>query len=118
MTNEPDTNGGGTAAAVERGETLRGRRSGSRYVRIIRPSIDDLVSDEPDYAGDFRSEAPDYLVAEERVLEPQHLLGRGVGLVWRTLVGRRIPTHREIHERLTKVKVLAVFASDNISSSA
>jgi len=104
--------------AVEQGQTLHGRRPGSRYVRIIRPSAEDLVSDTPDYADKFRPEAPDYLVAEERVLESQNMVGRCVGLVWRTLVGRRIASHREIHERLSKVKGLAVFASDNISSSA
>jgi amino acid transporter len=38
--------------------------------------------------------------------------------VRRTLLGRPIPTERESHERLNKVKGLAVFASDNISSSA
>src|SRR5205823_14947567 len=34
------------------------------------------------------------------------------------LVGRRIPTEGEIHERIGVLKGLAVFASDNISSSA
>jgi amino acid transporter len=36
----------------------------------------------------------------------------------RFLFGRRIPTEHEIHERLGVAKGLAVFASDNISSSA
>ena len=34
------------------------------------------------------------------------------------LIGRPISTEHEEHERLTKVKALAVFSSDNISSSA
>ena len=36
----------------------------------------------------------------------------------RLVIGRRIATEREIHERIGPVKGLAVFASDNISSSA
>ncbi len=34
------------------------------------------------------------------------------------LVGRPISSDHETHERLTKVKALAVFSRDNISSSA
>ena len=34
------------------------------------------------------------------------------------LIGRPISTEREEHERLTKLKALAIFSSDNISSSA
>ena len=34
------------------------------------------------------------------------------------LIGRPIHSEREEHERLTKVKGLAIFSSDNISSSA
>jgi len=34
------------------------------------------------------------------------------------LIGRPIPSHREHEERLTKLKALAIFSSDNISSSA
>jgi amino acid transporter len=36
----------------------------------------------------------------------------------RTLIGKPFPTSREIHERLDKVRALAVFASDPISSNA
>jgi amino acid transporter len=36
----------------------------------------------------------------------------------RTLIGEPFPTSREIHERLDKVRALAVFASDPISSNA
>lgn len=36
----------------------------------------------------------------------------------RTLIGDPFPTSREIHERLDKVRALAVFASDPISSNA
>lgn len=38
--------------------------------------------------------------------------------VKRVLIGKPFPTSREIHERLDKVRALAVFASDPISSNA
>jgi hypothetical protein len=36
----------------------------------------------------------------------------------RTLIGKPFPTSREVHERLDKVRGLAIFASDPISSNA
>src|SRR5207244_11590633 len=45
-------------------------------------------------------------------------MGRVERGVRRTLIGRPIPTEREIHERLTKVKALAVYSSDVLSSVA
>ncbi|MCA9929321.1 MAG: APC family permease, partial [Anaerolineales bacterium] len=36
----------------------------------------------------------------------------------RTLIGNPFPTHQEMHERLDKVRALAIFASDPISSNA
>ena len=36
----------------------------------------------------------------------------------RTLLGKPFPTSQEVHERLDKVRGLAVFASDPISSNA
>ena len=36
----------------------------------------------------------------------------------RTVIGEPFPTSQEIHERLDKVRALAVFASDPISSNA
>lgn len=36
----------------------------------------------------------------------------------RTLIGEPFPTSREVHERLDKVRALAIFASDPISSNA
>ena len=43
---------------------------------------------------------------------------RVLGRVRSFVVGRPISSEREEHERLTKAKALAVFSSDNISSSA
>jgi amino acid transporter len=85
----------------------RGRLPGSRYVRIVRP-----------FADEFRSYAPGHLIATERVLQRHGPIGRFADGLRRALVGERIASEREIHERIGRVKGLAVFASDNISSSA
>src|SRR5712692_5832953 len=45
-------------------------------------------------------------------------VGRASELIRRILIGARIPTEREAHERIGVLKGLPVFASDNISSSA
>jgi amino acid transporter len=84
-----------------------GSRPGTRYVKIVQP-----------FAGDFRSQAPGHLVATERVLAPHGNLGRLRDAIRSVLVGRRIATEHEMHERIGVFKGLAVFASDNISSSA
>jgi amino acid transporter len=89
-------------------ERRRGKRPGDAYVRIVHPFEDAFRR------GDEEGE----LVATERtVLDrtgPTASLRR-----FRTwLIGRPISTEREEHERLTKVKALAIFSSDNISSSA
>ncbi|MGH2489011.1 MAG: amino acid permease, partial [Candidatus Limnocylindria bacterium] len=88
-------------------ERRRGQRPGDAYVRIVRP-----FEDEFEHAEEGR------LIASEKTLgEPTGLQAR-----WRALrhflVGRPISSEHEEHERLTKVKALAVFSSDNISSSA
>src|SRR5262249_16192109 len=66
----------------------------------------------------FEQPAPGHLVATERVFEPTGVVGRALDLVRRTFIGARIPNALEIHERVSTVKGLAVFASDNVSSSA
>jgi amino acid transporter len=91
---------------VER-ESVVGRRRGDRYVRIVRPS-----------QQEFERKDAGHLVATERVLAPTTGPGRLVDGVRRVLFGARIPTSLELGERIGKVKGLAVFASDNISSSA
>ena len=89
-------------------ERRRGKRPGDAYVRIVRP-FDDVF----EKGGDEGE-----LIATERTV-----LGRsgwhGALRQLRTwLIGRPIHSEREGHERLTKVKALAIFSSDNISSSA
>ncbi|MBI4492953.1 MAG: APC family permease [Chloroflexi bacterium] len=95
------------APDLEHRQVVRGKLPGTRYVRIVRP-----------FAREFRRQAPGHLVATERVLAPRGRLGQAVELLRRLLIGPRIPTERELHERVGVGKGLAVFASDNISSSA
>lgn len=73
-------------------------------VRIVRPA-------------DFRRTEGGF-VATERALEPSGGLGRRWANVRRFLIGRRLATEEEQAERVSKKVGLAVFASDNISSSA
>ena len=86
---------------------VRGGRPGDRYVKVVEP-----------FAADFRRRSPGHLVASERVLEPSGGLGRLADGLRRALIGPRIASEKEIGERIGPVKGLAIFASDNISSSA
>ncbi|MBI2939981.1 MAG: APC family permease [Chloroflexi bacterium] len=90
-----------------RREVVRGHHPGEQYIRIVRP-----------FARDFRRVDRGLLVAREAVLEPKGRIGKVWRAIRRVLIGPPIPSAHEIHERLTKVKALAIFASDNISSSA
>jgi amino acid transporter len=88
-------------------ERRRGQRPGDAYVRIVRP-----------FEEEFEHGEEGRLIASEKTLgEPTGWAAR-----WRAvrqfLVGRPISSEHEEHERLTKLKALAVFSSDNISSSA
>jgi len=89
-------------------ERRRGRRPGDAYVRIFHPFEDAFRR------GDEEGE----LVATERTVLDRTGWTAALrrGRTW--LIGRPISTEREEHERLTKVKGLAIFSSDNISSSA
>jgi amino acid transporter len=84
-----------------------GSRPGDRYVRVVQP-----------FGDSFRRQAPGHLVVSERVLRPKGAIGSAFDLLRRIFVGRRVATEGEIHERIGPIKGLAVFASDNISSSA
>ncbi|MGI8657668.1 MAG: hypothetical protein ACR2K4_02710 [Candidatus Limnocylindria bacterium] len=88
-------------------EKKRGKRPGDAYVRIVRPFEDAF------HRGDEGE-----LVATERTLLEWRGWKSGLRRFRTGLIGRPISTEREGHERLTKVKALAIFSSDNISSSA
>jgi amino acid transporter len=86
---------------------VRGGRPGDRYVKVVEP-----------FAAEFRRRAPGHLVASEHVLRPTGGLGRMADLLRRAFIGQRIASEKELGERIGPFKGLAIFASDNISSSA
>ncbi|MBI2885927.1 MAG: APC family permease [Chloroflexi bacterium] len=90
---------------LEEKETLQGSRPGNRYVRILS------------YPG-FRRLGAGLLAPRESVGRPSTPLGRALEALKRLLIGSPLPSSQELQERLTKFKGLAIFASDNISSSA
>src|SRR6186997_1849699 len=92
---------------LRRVELKRGKRPGDRFVTVAEP-----------HAGSFRREAPGHFVASEQVLDREGGVGRALDLLRRRMVGPRIASEHEIQERVGPVKGLAVFAYDNISSSA
>jgi amino acid transporter len=88
-------------------ERKRGARPGDAYVRIVRPFEDEFE----------RSDDGTLIASEKTILDRRgwHVGVRGLRTF---LIGRPISTDHEEHERLSKTKALAVFSSDNISSSA
>ena len=88
-------------------ERRQGRRPGDAYVHIERPFQDEFA----------RSEGG-HLVATARTLHEADGWRATLAKVRSFLLGRPISSELEEHERLTKMKALAVFSSDNISSSA
>jgi len=88
-------------------ESRRGRRPGDAYIRIVRP-----------FDEEFERTESGHLVASEETLLERAGWQRQLGRIRAVLFGRPISSEHEEHERLTKTKALAVFSSDNISSSA
>jgi amino acid transporter len=94
------------APDLELREIRQGSRPGSRYVRLAP-----------------RSERPferagEVYRATDVATRPRDAVGHAWRAVKRTVVGAPLATSQLIEERLTKVKALAVFSSDNLSSSA
>ncbi|MDQ6796023.1 MAG: APC family permease [Chloroflexota bacterium] len=86
---------------------LHGRKAGDRRLRVERP-----------HSPYFRYAGPGTLVAKEAASVPRTRLGRSLARARAVLFGRPISLHEELSERLNVFTGLAVFASDNISSSA
>lgn len=86
---------------------VKGSRPGGDYVRVQLP-----------YANEFRQRGAGVLEATEQALQPRSRGARATARVKRALIGDRLATAEQIHERLTKVKALAVLSSDAISSVA
>src|SRR6186997_2893506 len=100
-TNRGSTRRGGRPAGK------RGRKLADRRVRVERP-----------HAPYFRYADEGQLVAREAASAPRTSAGRQLARIRSVLFGRPLSIHDEIGERLTKVKALAIFSSDAISSSA
>jgi amino acid transporter len=86
---------------------LSGRKPADRRVRVERP-----------HSPYFRYTGPGQLVAKKAASTPKTPLGRAFARVRAVVFGRPLASEEEIGERLSKVKALAIFSSDAISSSA
>ncbi|HET8631455.1 MAG TPA: APC family permease [Thermomicrobiales bacterium] len=88
------------------GEVHRGAHPGDRYVRISART-------------DIRGRAPRFEGWTAREPEPpKTAAGRMGRAIKRALIGRPLASSQAIHERLTKVKALAILSSDALSSVA
>lgn len=88
-------------------QEFRGTHLGDRYVRVIRQRREG-----------FERAGPGHLVATEQALQARSRPGRAWGRVKRALIGRPLATEAAAHERLSKLKALAVLSSDALSSVA
>lgn len=86
---------------------LKGARPGDVYVRRREP-----------HRRFFKRVGPGHFVATEEAAASRTALDRFYRNLKAILIGRPLESAQEIHERLTKVKALAVFSSDAISSVA
>ena len=87
--------------------TIKGRKPGDQRIRVERH-----------HSPYFRYTGPGQLTAKPAASAPTTPAGRAYRRVKQALIGRPLATAEEIGERLTKVKALAIFSSDAISSSA
>ncbi len=87
-------------------EVVQGRHPGDRHVRYTRS------------VGPFRQRRRGLLAASLETDQPRTRWGRRLQRVRRVLIGEPISTEHSIHERLTKLKALAVLSSDPLSSVA
>ncbi len=87
------------------GATVPGTHPGDRYIRLV--SAADLP---------LRPVGQGIYIAEPT--QPEGPIGRTWCALKRLLIGRPLSTAEAPHERLSKVKALAVFSSDALSSTA
>lgn len=88
-------------------EKKSGARPGDTYVRIQSP-----------HERQFRRIGPGHFVATPEVTQPIGAFEKAYRTFKSILIGQPLETAQEIHQRLSKVKALAVFGSDAISSCA
>ena len=93
--------------ASETPSSLKGRRAADRRVRVDRP-----------HSRYFRYAAPGVMKARPEASAPTRSRDRAIATARRALFGRPLASDEEMEERLPKVKALATFSSDNLSSVA
>ena len=98
---EPD------ASSQPTGIPVSGRLPGDRRVRVARPE-----------SAYFRYAGNGVLQARAAAIEPSMPLERVAWRLRRAVFGRLLASEEELDERLSKVKALATFSSDNLSSVA
>lgn len=103
----PRPGAGALEPEVELHEIHRGAKPGSRYYRLT-----------PSRQQKLRRIAPGEFEATRAVLRPATRLGRIWFQIRRILIGEPLATAELPHERLSKIKALAIFSSDNLSSAA
>ncbi|MEO6458352.1 MAG: APC family permease, partial [Chloroflexia bacterium] len=87
-------------------EVIKGSHPGDRHVQYRRD------------IGPFRRKPGGILSASLATEAPRSGFGRIAGATKRALIGAPISNELAMHERLTKVKALAIFSSDALSSVA
>ena len=87
--------------------SLQGRKPGDKRVRVERP-----------HAPYFRYTGPGQLTAKEAASIPTTPGAKMIHKIRGIVLGRPLASEEEAGERLSKVKALAIFSSDAISSSA
>jgi amino acid transporter len=87
--------------------TRRGRHLADRRIHVDRPR-----------SRYFRVAGPGVVTAKDSAATPTATTEQALFRVRRLLFGRLLRTEEELEERLSKVKALATFSSDNLSSVA
>ncbi|TMF07909.1 MAG: APC family permease [Chloroflexi bacterium] len=91
---------------IELREVRFGSTARTPYLRVVPSQLS------------FKSVAPGYIAATEVSSRPRGRIERTVQAIKRVALGSPFATSQLIHERLTKMKALAIFSSDVLSSSA
>ena len=104
---EPTGRIGGSIVGLEREELVEGSRPGNKYVRIYMSPV-----------REFRRLGPDRFEATEQATMPRSPVQRGLARTKRLLIGAPISSKRALHERMNKIRALAVLSLDAISSVA
>ncbi|HEU0072604.1 MAG TPA: APC family permease [Dehalococcoidia bacterium] len=93
------------ALTLQRG--IHGSKPGAPFLRRVRTRDQTL-----------REQGEGLYEATEASLKPASMVGRLISTTRRVLIGPPLATAALPHQRLSKIKALAVYSSDNLSSSA